>query len=220
MQFLLLAFLKTATEISCLTKNLNSAVDAENVGIEMSTPDQTSTFKPEHARSSTVISSTAAILSFFGWNVFRPGSPDPVEEHSAIDDSSKIHAVVPDVLRCKICDRKIGLWAFRQTPRSSKSGTSTTKALDVVLEHREFCPIRTPAGKSLEKEGHDAWWTDAAILQETPICQSYAVERLHQQDAGNEEPQGASAEGGPHASAPDDRNDLGSVVAVLKTFIG
>jgi hypothetical protein len=198
-----------------LTNNLNCALEAstESDPIE---PEQSSTSRPEHATKSTAIPSTAAILAFFGWNVFRPGSPDPVEEQGRTVESAKHNAIVPDVLRCKICDRKIGLWAFRQTSsRSGKGGAPTQKALDVVLEHREFCPIRTLSGKSLDKEGHDAWWTDAAILVETPMHQSHADERIDQRNADNEENEGIS-----YGMEPDDRNGLGSVVAVLKTFIG
>lgn len=185
--------------------------------IEPTTADPPPMSRPEHATKSTAISSTAGILAFFGWNVFQPGSPDPVEAQLGTANRANDNTLVPDVLRCKICDRKIGLWAFRQTMRSSKDAVSSAKALDVVLEHREFCPIRTLVA---DKEGHNAWWTDAAILHETPIRDSHAVEPIGQpfvDNDGNPEP---STETGREPPMQDDRSDLGSVVALLKTFIG
>lgn len=126
----------------------------------------------DHASSSTPISSTAAILVLFGWNVFRPqhsgiaGEVDTIAARGSQTDS----AIVPDVLRCRICDRKVGLWAFRHISHPAKTDVSKAepKPLDVIREHREFCPIRTLAGGAKDRESQP-WWADAAILRESPV---------------------------------------------------
>lgn len=199
-------------------KNLNEAVEAENIREDTVGNIHSLPSRPEHARKSTAISSTAANLAFFGWNVFRPRSPDSVEEQPvtrAVEDG----AIVPDVLRCKICDRKIGLWAFRQTKKSGNGDVSNAKALDVLLEHREFCPIRTLSSKSdAVGESHRAWWTEAAILRSTPIHPSQDTERIGDQvaDSGNRGETAIETAGEGVSSS----SDLRSVVSVLKAFIG
>lgn len=193
-------------------------MEAENTREDAVGIIHTSASRPEHARKSTAISSTAANMAFFGWNVFRPGSSDPVEEQP-VTRTVEVDAVVPDVLRCKICNRKIGLWAFRHTKNSGNGGVLNAKALDVVLEHREFCPIRTLSSKSgHDPEDHGAWWTQAAILHSTPIHPSQDTERIGDQvaDSGIPGQPGIETAGDGVSSS----SDLGSVVSVLKAFIG
>lgn len=155
------------------------------------------------------------MLTFFGWNVLRPGRPDSVQDDISTN-APTTGPFVPDVLRCRICDRKIGLWAFRRTLRTGKEDNSNSglKALDVLLEHREFCPIRTLAGSTGGTEGERSWWSDAAILHESQIG-SMREEMLRvrrPEDSSGQVEQGS--DGG-----NSDKNSLGNVVDVLKAFI-
>ena len=176
--------------------------------------------RPEHARKSHAISSTAATLAFFGWNVFRPGSYDPVEGQLRQDHKAGGVRVVPEVLRCKICDRKIGLWAFRQTRRSDGGAVSPAKALNVVREHREFCPVRTLSSQPDDNgENHKAWWTDAAILHSVPIHPSQDSERTDDEVGQGHDIGVVEVVTAGNGASHDRRHDLESVVAALKMFI-
>jgi hypothetical protein len=157
------------------------------------------------------ISSTAAVLAFFGWNVLRSGRPDSNQDNSPSKTSTS-GPVVPDVLRCRICDRKIGLWAFRRTSRTGKKDDSHSepKALKVLLEHREFCPIRTLAGSTGGTKGEEPWWSDAAILHESQTDTNLRIRGA--EDSGAQVEQGGSG-------TREERNGLGEVVDVLKRFI-
>lgn len=55
-----------------------------------------------------------------------------------------------EVLHCELCDRKIGLWLFRGT-----------RPLDVMAEHRDFCPIRRESTR-----GEAAWWMGSPLLSD------------------------------------------------------
>jgi hypothetical protein len=93
-------------------------------------------------------------------------------------------------LHCAICDRKIGLFNFRDrdiaaTPTGSESGETKDakwkkRVLDVRGEHREFCPIKVYA-EPLTTDGsrednarkeqelnlgiERPWWRSAVILR-------------------------------------------------------
>ena len=150
-------------ELSNLIANLQSV-----------TPDQASDNSALRTES-LPIGREAANLAFFGWQPYRPiasgsgGSPS----------SSK--PPVPDVLHCSICDRKLGLPHFRLPEHTTPSIEThdpkvKTKILDVIREHREFCPIKvySTASESIEEdplgredvlEGEVPWWRSAMILR-------------------------------------------------------
>ncbi|KAJ9120115.1 hypothetical protein QFC22_003013 [Naganishia vaughanmartiniae] len=163
-----------ATQTGILTKNLNLALESdlgtEALGMRGEGDAATVLSKRNHASSSSAISSTAAALAFFGWNVFRPRdlAPGNNRKPPTAEDSASDSAIVPDVLRCRICDRKLGLWAFRLNQYSSQTAlpNATPKPLDVIREHREFCPIRTLAVGARD-EINQPWWADAAILRQS-----------------------------------------------------
>jgi len=78
------------------------------------------------SRYSTPIARQAE-LAFFGW------SP---------------HALSEEIVQCRICQRRLGLWAF-------SSGASTSNGgLDPVGEHLNWCPL-----------GIDGWWDNCALLK-------------------------------------------------------
>lgn len=56
-----------------------------------------------------------------------------------------------EILHCELCDRKIGLWLFRGK-----------RPLAVVMEHRDFCPIRR------EGAGSAWWWVNSPLLRSAP----------------------------------------------------
>ncbi|KAJ9091043.1 hypothetical protein QFC19_009280 [Naganishia cerealis] len=170
-----------ATQVDRLTENLNQALESDlepgpsTTSGEETVDAQAGLSKRNHASSSSPISSTAAILAFFGWNVFRPQEPSPSfnSEHSAGagDSAANSSVIVPDVLRCRICDRKLGIWSFRHHSQSQQTGQAkaTARALNVIREHREFCPIRTLTAGEADKDKtvRQSWWMDAVILQES-----------------------------------------------------
>lgn len=66
--------------------------------------------------SSGSISAQAAQLALFGW------AP---------------HSLSPEILGCRICQRRIGLWGFTQPDQDGRA-----RELDPVDEHLGWCPIR------------------------------------------------------------------------------
>jgi hypothetical protein len=75
--------------------------------------------------SSTHLSSQAAQLALFGW------SP---------------HDLSTEILSCRICQRRIGLWGFTKQQ-------SDGRELDIVNEHLGWCPIR-----------QGEWWAHCPLL--------------------------------------------------------
>lgn len=208
--------LQSTTETECLTKNLNLALDEDVLPREnLSDPVYADKLHRNHATSSTPISSTAAVLTFFGWNVLRPGRPDSIQTNISTKPKNT-GSIVPDVLRCRICERKIGLWAFRRTLRTAKEDNAnfTSKALNVLLEHREFCPIRTLAGNMAPTGGEMPWWSDAAILHESQIG---GIREKMRGERGGENSSEQVEQGG--SGGQDVTNSLRNVVDVLKGFI-
>lgn len=71
------------------------------------------------------ISSQAAQMALFGW------AP---------------HDLSPEILGCRICQRRIGLWGFSQKEKDGRK-------LDPVDEHLGWCPIR-----------QGTWWDRCPLL--------------------------------------------------------
>jgi hypothetical protein len=118
----------------------------------------------------------AANLAFFGWQPYRPTAS------SSGSTLTITGSPVPDVLHCSMCDRKLGLSHFRAPRHNTTSGDTHKsagkgKVLDVVREHREFCPIRVYAAACSESNEEDQiegggaididrpWWRSALLLR-------------------------------------------------------
>ena len=64
----------------------------------------------------------ALILALFGWQAEESGH-------------------VSGVVTCNACFRRLGLWLFKPPPGTDElSGDSAMTRLDVVAEHRDYCP--------------------------------------------------------------------------------
>jgi hypothetical protein len=74
-----------------------------------------------------------AELAFFGW------SP---------------HTLSEEIVQCRICQRRVGLWAFSNQTVGRGDVERRGNGLDPVGEHLNWCPL-----------GIDGWWDDCALLR-------------------------------------------------------
>ena len=82
---------------------------------------------------------TAKAMALFGWYPYHPNSPTSTHISSNPPQPT-------DIVHCRICERRIGLWSFR----------SPERCFDLVDEHIAWCPLR-------ERD----WW-EGSILLEPP----------------------------------------------------
>lgn len=75
---------------------------------------------------------TQAELGFFGW------TPQPLST---------------DIVQCRICQRRLGLWAFMSSA-SETDNKQVRVGLDPVGEHLGWCPL-----------GIEGWWDNCALLK-------------------------------------------------------
>ena len=94
---------------------------------------------PDTPSSSSALSVTAAALAFFAWYPYHPNS-------LTTDITTPLHPT--DIVSCRICERRVGLWSFRTDKR----------VFDFVAEHLVWCPIRTSSDQ--------AWWEGCDLLKE------------------------------------------------------
>ncbi|GMK53928.1 hypothetical protein CspeluHIS016_0105140 [Cutaneotrichosporon spelunceum] len=74
----------------------------------------------------------AAALALFGWFPYDPTFPT---------DHVLAHGTPTDIVSCRICRRRVGLWSFH------------TRTLDLSAAHVAWCPLR--AG---------GWWRESALV--------------------------------------------------------
>ena len=143
----------------------------------------------------SVVTRQAANLAFFGWKpLVRPGrESEPVSGSSSLTSSSKpIQAIVT----CTICQRTLNLAGSATkrapilTPVPNESATTidttanTSRMINVVQEHREFCPIRVYAHATSNPSTSTSpaddqtlqdpsmpvpWWKGAVLLDPTRL---------------------------------------------------
>ncbi|KAI9639164.1 C3HC zinc finger-like-domain-containing protein [Dioszegia hungarica] len=99
------------------------------------------------------VSSFAAVLAVFCWYPFHPNGP----AHTLSDEAGSRRT---DMVQCRLCERRIGLWAHRNS-FGGRSGLEWTKGrtFDVLEEHLAWCPVR----ETIQGKG---WWEDLALLKE------------------------------------------------------
>ena len=157
------AHLQPRPELNNLIANLQSVSPDQPVNSAGQSPEK------------SAIGPDAANLAFFGWQPYRPTAS------GSGGSSTPGKPPIPDVVHCSICDRKLGLSHFRSSGRPDPSiETHDTKGKDKVLnvirEHREFCPIKvySVASDSIEEDPIDRrdlldvelpWWRSAMILR-------------------------------------------------------
>ncbi|WVR06744.1 hypothetical protein IAU60_003779 [Kwoniella sp. DSM 27419] len=138
--------------------------------------------------SSSAISTTTAQMALFGWYPYYPNEPSdhitPVRAASETQTASSAPAQPTvrrtDIIHCRICQRRIGLWAFARRPPgdnsaqqdSRSSSAEAARTLDLVDEHLSWCPIR-PASRGKGQE----WWTGCALLEQRSDATASPISR-------------------------------------------
>lgn len=97
------------------------------------TPSANTTHTEPTTSTSRLIESKALTLALFGWQA----------------EPSPIHGIAT----CSACFRRLGLWLFKP-PRESTS--SAMSRLDVVAEHRDYCPWVNAESQSLNNYNQTA----------------------------------------------------------------
>src|SRR5690606_35116253 len=69
---------------------------------------------------------------------------------------------IPTLLTCSACFRRLGLWLFRPVGQNATSTGATDEdamvsRLDVVGEHREYCPWVSAASQGREAGWKQLW---------------------------------------------------------------
>ncbi len=75
---------------------------------------------------SPITSEFASALALFAWYPYHPNSPSQTH----IDP---LHISPTEILQCRICRRRVGLWSFGASDMGAK-------AFDLVDEHHDWCP--------------------------------------------------------------------------------
>ena len=122
-------FVQTSTQETALQTRLNSHASSSD-----------STLESPSATPSSHASASSAALALFGWYPYSSSGATHIDPSKPVEKT--------DIVTCRICQRRIGLWAF--TPSSDHN-----HSLDLVQEHLEWCPIRC-----------SAWWEGAELLKE------------------------------------------------------
>ncbi|WWC94449.1 hypothetical protein V866_001295 [Kwoniella sp. B9012] len=91
------------------------------------------------------ISRESILSSLFGWYPYYPKSLPSDQIKKEQDNTEIIH--------CRICQRRIGLWAFAPGEQGEK------KVFDLVSEHLNWCPLNT-------QQNQKTWWEDCLLLKE------------------------------------------------------
>ncbi|WVQ99732.1 hypothetical protein IAU59_006874 [Kwoniella sp. CBS 9459] len=150
------------------------------------TPSQQATLVSSlRHHTSSPLSRLNANMALFGWYPYYPKSPS---SSSHIDDSTI--GVRTEIVHCRFCERRVGLWAFARLDKHSASvaggddGISTDglmkedndkdtdtdmeRSFDLVNEHLGWCPVRprTQTRHDFGKEKEKPWWAGCALLRE------------------------------------------------------
>jgi hypothetical protein len=85
------------------------------------------------SRYTSIGGTNTAQLALFGW------APHPLSN---------------EILSCRLCQRRVGLWTFLPSPASAAGGDGEGKQLDPSGEHLGWCPLR-----------EEGWWSDCQLLK-------------------------------------------------------
>ncbi|KAL6714340.1 hypothetical protein ACLMJK_007763 [Lecanora helva] len=139
---------------------------------------------PINSQAVPALISPAAVLALFGWQA--------EEGH------------IPGLATCTACFRRLGLWLFK--PSSDNSTPSSMDRLDVVSEHRDFCPWinslsqNGSASRRTSLEGLAGW---QALLR---TVQAYTLQK---KDDSEE-----IAAGSPQKPPEDSISDVSTVISL------
>ncbi|WVF71135.1 hypothetical protein IAT40_005932 [Kwoniella sp. CBS 6097] len=172
-----------SSHLAPLAERLSTALPYPSSSIPYTsplTPSQQSTLLSSlkhHVSSSSSASSPpsndlGANLALFGWYPYYPKSPSSSSAH--IDSNSVKSKEQTEIVCCRFCERRVGLWSFGPRSSGDEKG-SPSRSFDLVNEHLGWCPIRPqPRSQSRLQSGKDAsdnnpWWTDCALLREKTL---------------------------------------------------
>ena len=94
-----------------------------------------------HVDPVELFSDFATAAAWFGWYPYHP--------HSALYIDTAQEPVSTDMVSCRACERRIGLWAFKT------SANSMEKRFDLLGEHFGWCPIKV-----------GTWWAGSGLLRD------------------------------------------------------
>ncbi|WWC88999.1 uncharacterized protein L201_003916 [Kwoniella dendrophila CBS 6074] len=104
------------------------------------------------------LSKQSILLSFFGWYPYFPNSlsnSDHIDQNSNSNSNGRT-----EIIHCRICKRRLGLWSFLQTQNNDQTkSVGGEKELDLVGAHLSWCPLNVLPG---EKN----WWEGTLLLRE------------------------------------------------------
>lgn len=136
-------------------------------------PPQPTEEKPTQKTPSAILSRSRAssVISLRNGRSTTPQHPPSIsrrESHSPTSASVGLSAVPPSttytpqqkrdasLLYCKMCQRRVGLWAFG--PHAVEKGNRPQRQFDLLREHRPYCPyvVRSTIVPSFPTPGHNA----------------------------------------------------------------
>ena len=129
----------------------------------------TSSVGPSLSRASSVVSlrNERSVTPQVAPSISRHGSPSPASAPPRFPSVSASTTHTPQqkrdasLLYCKMCQRRVGLWAFG--PQAVEKGNRPQRQFDLLKEHRPYCPyvvrstivpsFPTPSGHSAVLNG-------------------------------------------------------------------
>ena len=88
-------------------------------------------------------------MAWFAWYPYQPN-----RSSNAVDLC--LPASSTEIVHCRICQRRVGLWAFKGKENESEKKQGGGEC-DLVKEHLSWCPIR-----------QDSWWTSHPFFGNVP----------------------------------------------------
>lgn len=150
---------------------------------EKAATQRASSLMPSHSRASSVFSfqNERSTVPHSAPSVSRHGSLSPASTPARLPSVPPFPTHTPQqkrdasLLYCKMCQRRVGLWAFG--PQAVEKENRPQRQFDLLKEHRPYCPyvVRSTIVPSFPlPSGHSAVLNGAngngnGNLQETPI---------------------------------------------------
>ncbi|KIK99143.1 hypothetical protein PAXRUDRAFT_30686 [Paxillus rubicundulus Ve08.2h10] len=131
--------------------------------------------------------------------------PSTISSTGSVRDTS--------LLRCMLCQRRVGLWGYSTTegPASAQEGDlppvsrQPQKQFDVVREHRSYCPYIVPgtavpsfpssSTSDLSTDTVEGWRAVLTVAQRHGLSQRQRLSRLLPGDAGDHQPRDTELKG-------------------------
>ncbi|ORY26312.1 C3HC zinc finger-like-domain-containing protein [Naematelia encephala] len=136
----------TDKQLARLVVRLDAYVDAD----ESDSPTPLSHLSTSHSSptsisrlSTTSITNLSAALALFAWYPYHSKTSTPLQIDRSVPPKRT------EIVQCRICQRRVGLWAFKGDVK---------REMDVCAEHLAWCPVR-----------QEGWWETAGLLKENKV---------------------------------------------------